>query len=1471
MEKVDYRTEITTALIKQMEEGTAPWVKPWEPGQRTRSPFNASTDRAYSGFNAIWLAARGFDDPRWMTYKQAAAQGLQVKAGSKATTIEYWKWHEDRPLLDQNGNPVLDERGKPQKQAVRLTSPKVFYAKLFNAAQIEGMEPLPVMEPRFETVPELDSYLAETGIPFHEDQHDRAYYSPSDDEIHLPPKDSFKGQYEYYATLIHEMGHATGHANRLARDLSGGFGTENYAREELRAEMASYMVTTELGLGHYPDRHARYLEGWLKAAKEDKHFLFRVAREADVIRSWLLEPEKRQQLEQQHQRRAEQAAQRTQTRGATMEQEQSPPERVYLNVPYEEREEVKKFGGRWDQDRQLWHVPADQLETAQAAGNWSLAGEQGQEQTQQQEQIPPVIYESARFYAREGAMIKAYEKALETQNGFNIAAVPKEERIALVRVEARDEGIQIELERFTEGLLNPSRIEKENTIVDFERNGSKTSRIIFDDGIPPRLESLYLGIGQDQVTLNDLRTQGKNTILEGEITFLAGEAPTHEPFSIIFDGPSAEQNRFYANSVRTDFLEYIVGAEKFISRPELFETMVIAKSSGDIFRSWKLKGSSLTFRLSLSNDADSRDGPQASLEEMRSALEKINIRDLLNSGQDTMPEVSKVDSYDPESIQNTGRFGGEFRLDDNRIAKFTFSTEHKFNFELRGALAGGARYSFEQIHRNVTPQKEQFPSVHDTARVGVHKEDGALFEQFGGRWNEDRARWDIPYNQLEAILDFEKKAQEQDLIQAFREDRNNPYPDLDVGEYNRAQAATPPFQLKPERVMWQPSEYHDLSVFRLSNNVQMNITASSKADGDFLRDLSQSLSFQNDGPAPDVPEKFNLDTELKYGSDGTASITGTLNEKPFEISFTSDAPILAKGHATEFRSGLLEYAVPPEIAIDVEFSSHPDDGTQIGESTFEKNWSGKRDSLYVEMAADIPAENTEQRLKVLEALESIRIEDLISAKRENLPAGTVIQKAPHGEYLEGGFKIDGTEVPLKIYSFHSKNQHLPTAMLEKIASNFAQEHVKEQAQTQEQRFSVPAKESRAYLAVPYDDKDEAKAMGANWDRDKKLWFVHKDNEAAIARFAPANEQEAKATRNPQEEFADFLKSYGVALKGVPVMDGNFHRVSLEDDSKGKQSASYRAFTDGVPAGTLKLFKGDQTIKWIATGHTLTPEEKAALDAQAANRKIERQQETKEEQERAGKQAYAIWKNAPNWANAHNSDYLAQKQVEGRLGLKVNDKGHTLVPLRDASGFLRNVQTISPEGKRFLKNGKKDGLFHSIGFVDHPNPDKDKIQTIVIAEGVATASTLHNATNLPTVVAFDSGNLKPVAENIRKEYPNANLVFAADNDHHLLKKEPHKNVGLEKAKEAAQAVGGTVLEPRLTPSEKAQGLTDFNDIQIARGKDKAFATIKAQVNELIAPQKEMELTPQKAPEQEKTVGQQRLEYLKSHPKVIVVGM
>lgn len=311
----EYLESVTERLIKQIENNQASWQRPYEAGNYTGTdvPVNIKGN-PYNGMNMLnlWAIAdeKGYTDNRWITFNGAKELGAKVKKGEKASDIYYWKFTDTLTAnkKDKDGNDVLDEKGKPIKikLEVKLDKPKVFWAKVFNGDQLEGMPP---RETNFKKLEEWERHeiaeriLKASGVEIIHKPSERAYYSPSNDHIVLPERSQFKSSDMYYATALHELGHATGHESRLNRDLTGNFGSESYAKEELRAEIASMLIGQELQIGHDPSQHIAYLQSWIKVIKNDPKELFKAVKDADIIQNYVLslDPQRAKEIDEKQQ------------------------------------------------------------------------------------------------------------------------------------------------------------------------------------------------------------------------------------------------------------------------------------------------------------------------------------------------------------------------------------------------------------------------------------------------------------------------------------------------------------------------------------------------------------------------------------------------------------------------------------------------------------------------------------------------------------------------------------------------------------------------------------------------------------------------------------------------------------------------------------------------------------------------------------------------------------------------------------------------------------------------------------------------------------------------------------------------------------------------------------------------------------------------------------------------------------------
>lgn len=304
--KKPFHEAVAEKLIEQLKAGTAPWQRPWDPGEPGGFlPVNPTTGKRYKGINAIYLMSQGRTDNRWMTYKQAAAVGAQVRKGEKGTPVQYWKFSEEQEKRDEQGRPVLDGDGKPAKETVMLERPRVFFATVFNAEQIDGLPLIERKPQEWDAIERAEHILKASGAVIRHGENNRAFYRPATDSIHLPDRGQFPTADNYYATALHELGHWTGHESRLGRDLVHPFGSEGYAKEELRAEIASMIVGDELGIGHDPGQHAAYVGSWIKALEDDPLEIFRASAEAEKIKDYVMAFEQQQQVQEQGQAQAQ--------------------------------------------------------------------------------------------------------------------------------------------------------------------------------------------------------------------------------------------------------------------------------------------------------------------------------------------------------------------------------------------------------------------------------------------------------------------------------------------------------------------------------------------------------------------------------------------------------------------------------------------------------------------------------------------------------------------------------------------------------------------------------------------------------------------------------------------------------------------------------------------------------------------------------------------------------------------------------------------------------------------------------------------------------------------------------------------------------------------------------------------------------------------------------------------------------------
>ena len=266
---MDIYKEITDRIISQMEEGIIPWQKPWVACGKA---ISRSTGKPYSLLNQMLLGRPG----EYLTFKQCQEAGGKVKKGEKSSMVVFWKWVEttDEETGEKKEVPFLR-----YFNVSHIDQCKGIAAKhTTEAAFPDGAEPLEAAQDI------IYDYLSREGVKLSHQEGDRAFYRPATDEVVLPIRKQFMSTAEYYSTVFHELTHSTGHSSRLNRlNCPSFFGTEDYSKEELVAEIGAATLINHVGLETSTSfrNNAAYIQNWLAVLKDDKRFIVSAAGKAE--------------------------------------------------------------------------------------------------------------------------------------------------------------------------------------------------------------------------------------------------------------------------------------------------------------------------------------------------------------------------------------------------------------------------------------------------------------------------------------------------------------------------------------------------------------------------------------------------------------------------------------------------------------------------------------------------------------------------------------------------------------------------------------------------------------------------------------------------------------------------------------------------------------------------------------------------------------------------------------------------------------------------------------------------------------------------------------------------------------------------------------------------------------------------------------------------------------------------------------
>lgn len=275
---------VTERIIAELEKGIIPWEKPWT-GVRNGA-FNRITKRPYSLINQMLLLHRG----EYATFKQWSDLGGHVRKGEKSEIVVFWKILEQVETNEETG----------EKEIKKI--PLLRYYNVFHISQVDGVEALAPEQLNNEVEPIeagdkiITDYITREHLNFIECKSNQAYYSPVADTVKVPLKEQYSIINEYYSTTFHELTHSTGHKNRLNRLQTGAiaaFGSEEYSKEELVAEIGSATIMNMLGIETTKTfrNSAAYIQSWLKVLRSDNKFIVSASSKAEKAVKYILAAE----------------------------------------------------------------------------------------------------------------------------------------------------------------------------------------------------------------------------------------------------------------------------------------------------------------------------------------------------------------------------------------------------------------------------------------------------------------------------------------------------------------------------------------------------------------------------------------------------------------------------------------------------------------------------------------------------------------------------------------------------------------------------------------------------------------------------------------------------------------------------------------------------------------------------------------------------------------------------------------------------------------------------------------------------------------------------------------------------------------------------------------------------------------------------------------------------------------------------
>ena len=378
---------------------------------------------------------------------------------------------------------------------------------------------------------------------------------------------------------------------------------------------------------------------------------------------------------------------------------------------------------------------------------------------------------------------------------------------------------------------------------------------------------------------------------------------------------------------------------------------------------------------------------------------------------------------------------------------------------------------------------------------------------------------------------------------------------------------------------------------------------------------------------------------------------------------------------------------------------------------------------------------------------------------------------------------------------------------------------------------------RNYIYVPYEDKDEAKKLGAIWDnKERKFYIPYYLDKSPFEKWKVAKDKQID-TNEALIQFKEPLNAQGLMVD-TPIMNGKIQRCQTIDDKAGEKSGAYKGFLDGYPAGYIQNFKTGYKANWKfqlsnqAKQTTIINQNKKVFyeNTTEKERLLNLQLKTALRLEKEFKEAKTLEESHP---------YLLKKGLNElyNIKIKIDNFQNILIPLKDENGKIWSLQRISKDGKKIIgviknKEEKEKNIEYSARkkgcfYTQKPLQEQDEF---LLCEGFATAMTIQKALNKTTIMAVDAANMIDVAKKLNEKYPNKKITIFADND---LKQEikGKNNIGIDIANKIKKELNNVkVIIPKINNYEALKGISDFNDIYLEKGINEVIKQYKENLKE-----------------------------------------